>query len=263
VRRWLHPRVVYRSESTSTGCCTKLPVPPTGPGPPAAGNRDRSASWWRIAPSALVVGTSPICPRRCEAVASNFYWWLMGLWSRKWWAGTCRARRRKIASDLVSGPALRELLARQSGFGRPAAPPLILHADTTGQRDESARTLEARLEERGVLTRSFSRPGFPTTTTYSESLFRTIQVPLPTTPTGHSPTRNEAASEVSAFVDWYKHRPPPQRHQSLVTPHQRHSGIATAICSAARRCLPRKSPSDPSKTLEPIPRAVGVQPEEV
>jgi putative transposase len=51
---------------------------------------------------------------------------------------------------------------------------------------------------------------------------------------------------VAAFVDWYNHR---HRHSGIkvVTPHQRHSGVATAICQqrtevyeTARRANPTR-----------------------
>ncbi len=74
-------------------------------------------------------------------------------------------------------------------------------------------TLEVRLEELGAL-RSFSRPRVSNDNPYSESLFR---------------SKEEACQWVSSFVDWYNHQ---HRHSGIkfVTPQQRHSGEAIAIC---------------------------------
>jgi hypothetical protein len=88
-------------------------------------------------------------------------------------------------------------------------------------------TLESRLEEMGVL-RSFSRPRVSNDNPYSESLFRTVKY-RPDYPSRPFGSKDEACKWVAAFVDWYNHR---HRHSGIkfVTPHQRHSGAATAIC---------------------------------
>ena len=105
-------------------------------------------------------------------------------------------------------------------------------------------TLESRLEEMGVL-RSFSRPRVSNDNPYSESLFRTLKY-RPDYPSRPFASKDEACEWVAAFVDWYNHR---HHHSAIkfVTPHQRHSGAATAICQqravvyeAARQANPTR-----------------------
>ena len=88
-------------------------------------------------------------------------------------------------------------------------------------------TLESRLEEMGVL-RYFSRPRVSNDNPYSESLFRTVKY-RPDYPSRPFASKDEACEWVCAFVDWYNHR---HHHSGIkfVTPHQRHSGTANAIC---------------------------------
>ena len=90
-----------------------------------------------------------------------------------------------------------------------------------------AATLESRLEELGVL-RSFSRPRVSNDNPYSESLFRMVKY-RPDYPWRPSRSVEKAGSWACAFVDWYNHQ---HRHSSIrfVTPDQRHSGEAVAIC---------------------------------
>jgi transposase InsO family protein len=132
----------------------------------------------------------------------------------------------EIAADLVQRACLKERYQRPSGFGsHQCHQPLILHADN-GNAMRGA-TLESRLEEMGVL-RSFSRPRVSNDNPYSESLFRTLKY-RPDYQSRPFAIRDEACEWVAAFVDWYNHR---HRHSGIkfFTPHQRHSGAATAIC---------------------------------
>jgi putative transposase len=132
-----------------------------------------------------------------------------------------------IAADLLQRACLKERYRRPSGFGSNQSHqlPLILHADN-GNAMRGA-TLESRLEEMGVL-RSFSRPRVSNDNPYSESLFRTVKY-RPDHPNRPFASKDEACKWVAAFVDWYNQR---HRHSDIkfVTPHQRHSGAATAIC---------------------------------
>ena len=91
----------------------------------------------------------------------------------------------------------------------------------------AATTLEMSLEELGVL-RSFSRPSVSNDNPYSESLFRTVKY-RPNYPNRPFSSKEEACQWVSSFVDWYNHQ---HRHSGIkfVTPQQRHSGVAIAIC---------------------------------
>jgi transposase InsO family protein len=168
---------------------------------------------------------------------------VIDVWSRKVVAWDVAEREdAKIAAELVSRACLRERISRHRGFGPQQRPPLILHADNGNAM--RAATLEVRLEELGVL-RSFSRPRVSNDNPYSESLFRTIKF-RPDYPSRPFASKDEACEWVAAFVDWYNHR---HRHSGIkfVTPHQRHSGIATAICQQraevyekARRAHPRR-----------------------
>ncbi len=150
----------------------------------------------------------------------------------------------EIAAVLVQRACLRERYCRPIGFASQQSrqPPLILHADNGNAM--RAATLESRLEELGVL-RSFSRPRVSNDNPYSESLFRTAKY-RPDYPRRPFNSKAEACEWVAAFVDWYNHR---HRHSGIkfVTPHQRHSGAATAICreraqvyEKARQAHPRR-----------------------
>ena len=150
----------------------------------------------------------------------------------------------EIAAELVQRACLRERYCRPKGFGanQSRQPPLILHADNGNAM--RAATLESRLEELGVL-RSFSRPRVSNDNPYSESLFRTAKY-RPDYPSRPFASKAEACEWVAAFVDWYNHR---HRHSGIkfVTPLQRHSGAATAICrerahvyEKARQAHPRR-----------------------
>ena len=145
---------------------------------------------------------------------------VIDVWSRKIVAWDVAEREdSQIAADLVSRACLRERISK----GRPH--PLILHADNGNAM--RAATLESRLEELGVL-RSFSRPRVSNDNPFSESLFRTVKY-RPDYPRRPFQSVQEACGWVAAFVDWYNHR---HRHSGIrfVTPDQRHSGEALAIC---------------------------------
>jgi transposase InsO family protein len=153
---------------------------------------------------------------------------VIDVWSRKVVAwDVAEVESADIAADLVQRACLRERYRRPSGFDNHQShqPPLILHADN-GNAMRGA-TLESRLEEMGVL-RSFSRPRVSNDNPYSESLFRTVKY-RPDYPSRPFGSKGDACEWVAAFVDWYNHR---HRHSGIkfVTPYQRHSGSATAIC---------------------------------
>ena len=124
----------------------------------------------------------------------------------------------EIAADLVQRACLKERYRRPSGFGSRQGhqAPLILHADNGNAMRGAA--LESRLEELGVL-RSFSRP---------------------------FACKAEACEWVAAFVDWYNHR---HRHSGIkfVTPHQRHSGAATAICQQRAEVYEKARLANPTR----------------
>ncbi|WP_315858060.1 IS3 family transposase [Cyanobium sp. HWJ4-Hawea] len=190
---------------------------------------------------------------------------VIDVWSRKVVAWDVAEREDPaIAADLVSRACLKERVSK----GRKQ--PLIIHADNGNAM--RAATLESRLEELGVL-RSFSSPRVSNDNPYSESLFRTAKY-RPDYPRRPFGSKDEACQWVVAFVDWYNHR---HRHRGIkfVTPHQRHSGAATAICQqrtdvyeTARRANPsrwsrhircwrqpeevwiNKPPEEPKPTLE-------------
>ena len=170
---------------------------------------------------------------------------VVDVWSRKVVAwDVAEVESAEIAADLVQRACLKERYRRPSGFGSHQCqqPRLILHADN-GNAMRGA-TLESRLEEMGVL-RSFSRPRVSNDNPYSESLFRTVKY-RPDYPNRPFASKEKACEWVAAFVDWYNHR---HRHSGIkfVTPHQRHSGAATAICKQrtdvyekARQAHPRR-----------------------
>jgi len=168
---------------------------------------------------------------------------VIDVWSRKVVAwDVAEVESADIAAELVSRACLRERVCRHRGFGTQQHPPLILHSDNGNAM--RAATLEVRLEELGVL-RSFSRPRVSNDNPYSESLFHTIKF-RPDYPSRPFSSKDEACEWVAAFVDWYNQR---HRHSGIkfVTPHQRHSGIATTICKQraevyeqARQAHPRR-----------------------
>jgi transposase InsO family protein len=145
---------------------------------------------------------------------------VIDVWSRKVVAWDVDEREDPaIAADLVSRACLRERISK----GRKQ--PLVLHADNGNAM--RAATLQCRLEELGVL-RSFSRPRVSNDNPYSESLFRTVKY-RPDYPRKPFTSKGQACQWVAEFVDWYNHR---HRHSGIkyVTPVQRHSGLAIAIC---------------------------------
>jgi transposase InsO family protein len=153
---------------------------------------------------------------------------VIDVWSRKVVAwDVAEVESAEIAAELVQRACLKERYCRPRGFGSRQShqQPLILHADNGNAM--RAATLESRLEELGVL-RSFSRPRVSNDNPYSESLFRTVKF-RPDYPSRPFASKAEACEWVAAFVDWYNHR---HRHSGIkfVTPHQRHSGAAIAIC---------------------------------
>ena len=170
---------------------------------------------------------------------------VVDVWSRKVVAwDVAEVESAEIAADLVQRACLKERYRRPSGFGSHQCPqpPLILHADN-GNAMRGA-TLESRLEEMGVL-RSFSRPRVSNDNPYSESLFRTVRY-WPDHPSRPFASKDEACEWVAAFVDWYNHR---HRHSGIkfVTPHQRHSGAATAICQQRSEVYERGRRANPSR----------------
>jgi putative transposase len=102
---------------------------------------------------------------------------------------------------------------------------LILYADNGSAM--RAATLEVRLEELGVL-RAFTRPRVSNDNPYSEALFRTATY-RPDYPSRLFASKEEVCQWAAAFVDWSVHQ---HRHSAIrfVTPQQRHSGKAAAIC---------------------------------
>jgi transposase InsO family protein len=153
---------------------------------------------------------------------------VVDVWSRKVVAwDVAEVESAQIAADLVQRDCIKERYHRPSGFGSRQyhQPPLILHADN-GNTMRGA-TLDSRLEEMSVL-RSFSRPRVSNDNPYSESLFRTVKY-RPDYPSRPFASKDDACQWVAAFVDWYNHR---HRHSGIkfVTPHQRHTGAAKAIC---------------------------------
>jgi len=145
---------------------------------------------------------------------------VVDVWSRKIVAWDIAEREdAQVAADLISRACLRERISKRRQQR------LILHADNGSAM--RAATLEVRLEELGVL-RSFSRPRVSNDNPYSEALFRTAKY-RPDYPSRPFPSKEEACQWTAAFVDWYVHQ---HRHSAIrfVTPQQRHSGQATAIC---------------------------------
>jgi len=170
---------------------------------------------------------------------------VIDVWSRKVVAwDVAEVESAEIAAELVQRACLNERYRRPRGFGanQPPQQPLILHADNGNAM--RAATLESRLEELGVL-RSFSRPRVSNDNPFSEALFRTVKY-RPDYPNRPFASNEEACEWVGAFVHWYNHQ---HRHSGIkfVTPHQRHSGTATAICQQradvyekARQAHPRR-----------------------
>ena len=170
---------------------------------------------------------------------------VIDVWSRKVVAwDVAEVESAEIAADLVQRACLKERYRRPSGFGSHQChqPPLILHADNGNAM--RAATLESRLEELGVL-RSFSRPRVSNDNPYSESLFRTVKY-RPDYPNRPFACKAEACEWVAAFVDWYNHR---HRHSGIkfVTPHQRHSGAAKAICQQRAEVYEKARQANPTR----------------
>ena len=145
---------------------------------------------------------------------------VVDIWSRKVVAWDVeQSESAELAAQLVSRACLKERVSRRR------KQPLILHADNRSSM--RGATLEVRLEELGVL-RSFSGPRVSNDNPYSESLFRTVKY-RPNYPNRPFNSKEDACQWDSSFVDWYNHQ---HRHSGIkfVTPQQRHSGVAIAIC---------------------------------
>ena len=145
---------------------------------------------------------------------------VVDVWSRKIVAWDIAEREEaQVAADLISRACIRERISKRRRKR------LILHADNGSAM--RAATLEVRLEELGVL-RSFSRPRVSNNNHYSEAMFRTAKY-RPDYPSRPFACKEEACQWAAAFVDWYVHQ---HRHSAIkfVTPQQRHSGQAPAIC---------------------------------
>ena len=176
---------------------------------------------------------------------------VIDVWSRKVVAWDVADREDPgIAADLVSRACLRERISK----GR--RQPLILHADNGNAM--RAATLESRLEELGVL-RSFSRPRVSNDNPYSESLFRKVKY-RPDYPRKPFATIEQACAWVAGFIDWYNHR---HRHSGIkfVTPVQRHSGSAIAICKQRAEVYEKARRAHPTRWSRHI--RCWHQPEEV
>ena len=162
---------------------------------------------------------------------------VIDVWSRKIVAWDVAEREdSQIAADLVGRACLRERISK----GRPH--PLMLHADNGNAM--RAATLESRLEELGVL-RSFSRPRVSNNNPFSESLFRTVKY-RPDYPRRPFQSVQEACGWVATFVAWYNHQ---HRHSGIrfVTPDQRHSGEAQAICRHRARVYDKAREQHPRR----------------
>jgi putative transposase len=150
---------------------------------------------------------------------------VVGVWSNKIVAWDVQDREdADLAAALISRACIRERIIKRRQRR------LVLHADNGSAM--RAATLEVRLEELGML-RSFSRPRVSNDNPYSEALFRTAKY-RPEYPSRPFAGKEEACQWAAAFVHWYCHE---HRHSAIkfVTPRQRHSGQAVAICE--RRTL--------------------------
>ena len=170
---------------------------------------------------------------------------VVDVWSRKVVAWDVpEVESAEIAADLVQRPASRCAMIEVWGIDghQSQHQPLILLADN-GNAMRGA-TLESRLNEMGVL-RSFSRPSVSNGNPYSESLFRTVKY-RPDYPSRPFASKDEACGWVAAFVDWYKHR---HRHSGIkfVTPNQRQSGTAEAICRQRAEVYEKARRANPTR----------------
>ena len=169
---------------------------------------------------------------------------MIDVWSRKVVAwDVAEMESADIAADPGAAGLSQGALSPPQGLWRHQSThqPLILHAGNGNVM--RAATLEVRLEVLGVLW-SFSRLRVPTTIPTQKPC---PHGQVPARPPEPAVCHNEEACEwVAAFVDWYNHQ---HRHSGIkfVTPHQRHSGTATAICQQradvyekARQAHPRR-----------------------
>ena len=75
---------------------------------------------------------------------------------------------------------------------------------------------------------------------------------LPDYPSRPFASKDEACDWVTAFVDWYNHR---HRHTGIkfLTPHQRHSGAAKAICQQRSEVYETARRANPSRCSRSAP----------
>jgi transposase InsO family protein len=165
----------------------------------------------------------------------HYLYMVMDIWSRKIVAWEVHEREcSSVAEEMIQKACWREGINKQR--------PVILHSDNSNPM--RCFSLGAKLADLGV-DRSFSRPRVSNDNPFSESLFRTLKY-HPSYPAKRFATIHAAQEWVRGFVDWYINS---HRHSGIkfVTPNQRHTGQADAIClkrtqvyNSAKGCHPER-----------------------
>ena len=154
---------------------------------------------------------------------------VIDVWSRKVVAWDVAEREDpKIAAELVSRACL-----QGADLPNAAGKPLILHADNGNALAAGfSKSCAPPPSRPGWRSLGYSDPspgqGSATTTHFRNPCFRTAKY-RPDYPSRPFSSKEEACLWVTGFVDWYNHT---HRHSGIrfVTPHERHSGQAVAIC---------------------------------
>lgn len=152
-----------------------------------------------------------------------YLYMVMDVWSRKVVGHEIHDRECGLLAA-----KLFERACRSEGIGKDQL--LILHSDNGAPM--RSLTLAAKLRDLGV-GQSFSRPRVSNDNPFSEALFRTLKYHQ-SYPVRCFRSIEAVRQWVRGFVAWYNEE---HRHSGIkfVTPNQRHTGEAEAICEVRRR----------------------------
>jgi putative transposase len=159
--------------------------------------------------SALELGHHLPAHQQCAAYGSTSIWWSTSGAARSSPGTSTSVEDAQLAADLMQ-QGLRQGAHRHRLWQQQRQQPrLILHADNGSAM--RAATLEVTAGGAWGTAARFQGPGCRTTTPTPRRCSARPNT-APTTPAGPLPARKRPASGRAAFVDWYVHRAPPQRH---------------------------------------------------
>lgn len=168
-----------------------------------------------------------------------YLYMVMDVWSRRILGVEVHDREcGELARDFF------DRVCRDEGISSRSA--TILHADNGAPM--RSYTLAAKLAELGI-SMSFSRPRVSNDNAYAESWFRTMKYHQ-SYPLRRFRDLLSARAWVDGFLDWYNAE---HRHGGIkyVTPNQRHTGEADAICSIRQETYEQARQRHPRRWARP------------